>query len=257
MHQLDQEERLRSFIRNAVEWLHTTIDSITVDTDDYPPPFRVVVRGFQQAVQDFLQELQEIAVATGKVDTRSDKSVESCTVSAPCGLDLLANASAQVQAIEPALHPGSAAESAHNTARPLIRGDGTSSESVSIRVSSLVDSAHVPASPPPPPSVTAAQENITTPTGEIRSDTEENVLRLYPTKAQYLDFPSLLTRAKALGAENTGVFTVMLPEDMPQDFEVVDSDDCPVSVFAATKTEGVFQLSRKPQRASLHMVPDP
>ncbi|KAK5077796.1 hypothetical protein LTR70_009400 [Exophiala xenobiotica] len=258
MHQLGQEERLRSFIRNAVEWPHTTIDSITVDPDDYPPPFRVVVRGFHQAVQDFLHELQEIAVATGKVDTRSDKSVESCTVSAPCGLNLLANASAQVQAIEPALHTGSAAESANNTARTPLCGDGTSPESVSTRVAPLVDSAHVPASPPPPPSVTAAQESTTASSEEIRSDTEENVLRLYPTKAQYLDFPSLLTRAKELGAENTGVFTVVLPEDMRQDFDVVDSDDCPVSVFAATKkTDGVFQVDPTPRQASLRMTPDP
>ncbi|KAK5072295.1 hypothetical protein LTR70_010339 [Exophiala xenobiotica] len=255
MHQLGQEERLRSFIRNAVEWPHATIESITVDPDDYPPPFRTVVRGFHHAVQDFLQELQEIAVAMGKVDKRSDKSVESCT---PGGLDLLAKASAQAQAIEPALHTGSAAESADNTARTPVRDDGTSPESVSIRVSPLVDSAHVPTSPPPPPWVTTAQESTTASTKKIRSDTEENVLRLYPTKAQYLDFPSLLTRAKELGAENTGVFTVVLPEDMPQDFDVVDSDDCPVSVFAATKkTDGVFQVDPTPRQASLRMTPDP
>ncbi|KAK5947942.1 hypothetical protein OHC33_011047 [Knufia fluminis] len=254
MHQLGQEERLRSFIRNAVERPHATIESITVDPNDYPPRFRTVVRGFYHAVQDFLHELQEIAVATGKVDKRSDESVESCT---PCGLDLLAKASAQVQAIEPALHTG--AESADNTARTPLRGDGTSPESVLIRVSPLVDSSHVPASPPPPPpSVPEAQERTTASTEEIRSDTEENVLRYYPTKAQYLDFPSLLTRAKELRAESTGVFKVVLPEDMPQDFDVVDSDDCPVSVFAATKkTEGVFQLNRMPRQASLRMALDP
>ncbi|KAK5073400.1 hypothetical protein LTR70_010294 [Exophiala xenobiotica] len=230
MHLLEQGERLRSFIRTAIETPRTTIDSIAVDLDDYPSPLRTVV------------------VTTGKAVQRPDGSLENYTASAPCGLDLLVKASAQAQAVGSGPHLASVTESKNNAVQRPVRGRGTEPENVSLTASPAVYPADASVSPSPPSRplslVTEAQEGTTASTEEIRSDAEENVLRLFPTKAQYLDFASLLARAKELGAESIGVFKMVLPEDMPQDFEVVDSDDCPVSVFAATKKrEGVFLLS--------------
>ncbi|KAK5947688.1 hypothetical protein OHC33_011296, partial [Knufia fluminis] len=257
MHQLDQGERLRSFVYDAIESPQATVASITINPDDYPPPLRPVVDDFRRAVQAFLQGLQGIAAATGQADERSDGGVENRTVSAACRLDLLAKASAQAQAVGSETHTADVIESENDAAQEAVHGHGTEPETASTMTSPSVDSARTPALLSPP-LLAEVQPKTKASTEKIESDMEENVLRLYPTKAQYLDFPSLLTHAKELGAESTGVFKVVLPEDMPQDFEVVDSDDCPVSVFAATKkTEGVFQLNRKHQRASLHMVPDP
>ncbi|KAK5310412.1 hypothetical protein LTR70_009480, partial [Exophiala xenobiotica] len=257
MHQLDQGERLRSFIHNAIESPHATVASITIDPDDYPPPLRPVVNDFRRAVQIFLQELQEVAAATGQADERSDGGFENRTVSAACGLDLLAKASAQAQAVGPETHTAEVIESENDAVQEAVHGHRTEPETASTTTSPSVDSARTPALLSPP-LLAEVQPKTKASTEKIESDMEENVLRLFPTTAQYLDFPSLLAYAKELGVEDVGVFKVVLPGDMPQDFEVVDSDDCPVSVFAATKkTEGVFQLSRQPQRASVRMVPDP
>ncbi|KAK5947725.1 hypothetical protein OHC33_011263 [Knufia fluminis] len=257
MHQLDQGERLRSFVHDAIESPQATVASIMIDPDDYPPPLRSVVVDFHRAVQAFLQELQVIAAAAGEADERSDGSLENRTASAACGLDLLAKASVQAQAVRSEIHTADVIESENNAAQEAVHGHGIEPETASTTTSPSVDSARTPALLSPP-LLAEVQPRTNAPTEKIESDMEENVLRLFPTTAQYLDFPSLLAHAKELGVEDVGVFKVVLPEDMPQDFEVVDSDDCPVSAFAATKkTEGVFQLSRQPQRASLHMVPDP
>ncbi|KAK5074430.1 hypothetical protein LTR51_000943 [Lithohypha guttulata] len=257
MHQLDQGERLRSFVYDAIESPHATVASITIYPDDYPPPLRPVVDDFRRAVQAFLQDLQGIAAATGRADERSAGGLENRTVSAACGLDLSAKASAQAQAVGSETHTAEVIESENDVAQEAVHGHGTEPETASTTTSPSVDSARTPALLSPA-LLAEVQPKTKASTEKIESDMEENVLRLFPTKAQYHDFASLLACAKELGAEKVGVFKVVLPEDMPQDFDVVDSDDCPVSVFAATKkTEGVFQLSRQPQRASLRMVPDP
>ncbi|KAK5074613.1 hypothetical protein LTR70_010119 [Exophiala xenobiotica] len=166
MHQLDQGERLRSFIRDAVDSPQATLDG----TPSIP------------MIQTFVQELQNVAVAVGKADERSDGFLEHRMAGASSGLDMLVEASAQAQAMESEHHPASTTESENSTAPTQVRDHCAHPEDVSATAPPSVDTRRT-STLPPRSLATEVQEKTTASAQEIKLDREENILRLYPTKA--------------------------------------------------------------------------
>lgn len=72
----DPGEQLCDFLRTAIESPQDTIESITIIPGDYPLPLRPAVCELYHAVQDFLDELQKSAAATGQMDEGSESSFE-------------------------------------------------------------------------------------------------------------------------------------------------------------------------------------
>lgn len=242
MDEPSQGKRWRDFVQTAIASPQATSDSISFTPDDYPLLLQPTVFQLHQALQSFLRDLHNGGI-NGSVNEKLDSSLEGPVAAAPCAPDIPARATSRAQPMVPEDNPSSAVCDGHiDAGSQIVAGPSSTAE---------------PACVYSPPTPLETRKRAAPTVDNIRSDTEESVLRLYPTRSQYSDFPSLLKCAQELGAEQVGVFKVVLPEDMPQAFARVDNDDCPVSVFAATKkTNGIFQLSREAQRASLQMDAD-
>jgi jumonji domain-containing protein 2 len=84
------------------------------------------------------------------------------------------------------------------------------------------------------------------------------ILRLKPTVAEWNDFPSILSYARSLGAENDGCFKVVIPDDMMEPLPERSSQKAPANAYQIrqVKRNGIWRVSTVPSEG-LFNSPEP